>query len=133
MAKEEMQLTGIFEIKPVALYINIDGNYGATNPLHEVNHYFNPESKKVIYVYPYPSQDDIVKDSISPQKIFDKWSGDIGDNDPTNKRLKLTMDQDREITAHFKEVENDDGFFITSKQKDGIDWYYSLHDGYFYK
>jgi hypothetical protein len=38
------------------------------------------------------------------QSVFVHWSGDIGDNDETNPHIRITMDSEKSITAHFDDT-----------------------------
>ncbi|HPO17245.1 MAG TPA: PASTA domain-containing protein [Candidatus Hydrogenedentes bacterium] len=90
---QNRSLTANFvERKPVLTMI-IDGT-GSTNPAGApdpgLQHEYNPGE----FVW-------VSADFGTAGNAFSHWSGDIDDNDPNNWYLRLTMNRDRTVTAHY--------------------------------
>lgn len=49
--------------------------------------------------------------------VFDEWTGDCFGEDPDD--CEVTMNQDREVTAHFEEIEDPDEYTLTVDEPDG--------------
>lgn len=125
-----------FKEIPFNLYIDIEGPVGSTEPINNKYHFFRKNDSQTVNIYPFPSYQSWKSgdDVIPPRYIFSHWSGDLDDEQDIHSiPLSLEMNQDREITAHFTDLKTEDGIFILSSLKDSIQWYLSLHDGYFYK
>lgn len=132
-------ITANFQISSVYLYIDIQSDYGYTQPAGDEMHYFDIRDNKVVNVYPYPTiipHEDSEVEGIPPIEVFDRWEakeGSLQDNHPKETPLTLTMDKNREIIAHFRRTtEEDGGAAVISHLRDNMQWYYSIHDGYYY-
>ena len=97
------------------LTIIMDADTKVTAVFSELKKYYlnvscEPEEGGIVKVYP-PSSDGryyegtVVNLTAIAKKdegyFFDQWSGDIGNADPTNSTIKIVMDSDKDITAHF--------------------------------
>jgi len=133
-------VTANFQTSAVYLYINTFSDYGFTEPVDGEYHYFDPVTEDKVNIYPIPNSSSEwgnASDGIPPLEVFDRWEareGTLQGNDPQKVPLTLTMDRNREIIAHFRKTTREDGgAAITSNLKKNLQWYFSVHDGYYYK